>query len=80
MKAYIWVHDRTFHSWSMMGEPNLNEAMYSRAAAIVLAATEEEAVAMLLSRNEGWRQEDLGRLKPKVVEINQAAVLYSHVQ
>ena len=79
MKIFIWIHDRTFHSWSMMNEPSLHEAMYSRASAVVLAATEEEAIQLLVERNEGWRQEDLSRLKPKVIELDQKVVLYSHI-
>lgn len=61
-----------------MNEPSLHEAMYSRASAAVLAAT-EEAIQLLVERNEGWREEDLSRLKPKVIELDQKVVLYSHI-
>ncbi|WP_312523480.1 hypothetical protein [Anaerospora sp.] len=80
MKLFIWVHDRTFHSWSMMNEPVLHEAMYSRAAAVVVAETEQEAIQLLLKRDSGWRQEDLERLRPQVMNWDTAQVVYSHIQ
>lgn len=80
MKIFMWVHDRTFHSWSMMNEPSLHEAMYSRAAAIVAAETEEAAIEMLLQKDCGWREEDLKRYRPKIMEITEAAIIYNHIQ
>lgn len=80
MKLFIWVHDRTFHSWSMMNEPALHEAMYSRAAAVVVAETEQAAIELLLQKDSGWRREDLERLRPQVIEGKTAQVVYSHIQ
>ena len=80
MKLYVWTHDRTFHSWSMIDEPCLHTSMYNKATAIVIAETEEQAIAMLAEKNEGWRAEDLQRLRPQVIELDTPAVVYSQVQ
>jgi len=79
MKLYVWTHDRTFHSWSMIEEPCLHTSMYNKATAIVIAETEEEAISLLIERNEGWRSEDLRMLRPRELELDNPAVVYSQV-
>ena len=79
MKLFVWVHDRTFHSWSMIDEPCLHTSMYGKATAIVMAETEEEAIGMLADKNDGWRPEDL-RLRSRVYELDKPAVIYSSIQ
>jgi hypothetical protein len=80
MKLFIWVHDRAFHSWSMIDEPCLHTSMYSKATAIVMAETEEQAITLLVDKNEGWRPEDLQQLRPRVFDLNDPSVIYSHIQ
>jgi len=79
VKLYVWTHDRTFHSWSMIEEPCLHTAMYNKATAIVLAETEEQAITLLAEKNEGWRAEDFKSLRPQVFELDAALVVYSQV-
>lgn len=79
MKLYVWIHDRTFHSWSMIEEPCLHASMYNKATAIVIAETEEKAIALLTERDEGWRAEDLQNLRPQVIELDKSSVVYSQV-
>lgn len=80
MKLFVWIHDRTFHSWSMIDEPCLHTSMYGKATAIVMAENEEEAIALLAARNEGWRTEDLLRLRPRVYDLDHSSVIYSSIQ
>ncbi|WP_371381269.1 hypothetical protein [Sporomusa aerivorans] len=80
MKLFIWNHDRTYHSWSMIDEPCLHTSMYGKATAIVLAETEEQAITLLAEKNEGWRPEDLRRLSPYIIELDNSSVIYSQLQ
>lgn len=80
MKLFVWIHDRSFHSWSMIDEPCLNTAMYNKATAIVIAETEKQAIDLLVCKNDGWRAEDLQRLRPRVIELDNQSVIYSHLE
>ncbi|HWR42055.1 hypothetical protein [Sporomusa sp.] len=80
MKLFVWVHDRTFHSWSMIDEPCLHTSMYGKATAMVLAETEEQAISLLVEKDEGWRQEDLQQLRPRVFDLHSPSVVYHDIQ
>lgn len=80
MRLYVWVHDRTFHSWSMIEEPCLHTSMYNKATAIVIADSEEQAIALLTGKDEGWRAEDLRMLRPQVIELDNPSVVFRQVQ
>ena len=80
MQIYVWRHNKKFHSYSMINEPCVNSQFYQDAIAIVLAESQEQAIEMLLTRDEGWRAEDLEVFKPKVYALHEAGVLLSLIQ
>lgn len=80
MNVYVWRHNRKFHSFSMINEPCVQQHFYTDAVAIVVAQTIDEAIDLLVAKDEGWRPEDLKLLEPKVYTIEQAAVLFTDVK
>ena len=58
MNIYLWHHNKTYHSHSMIDEPCLNSEFYLDALAIVAAASLDEAIEQLLALKKGWREED----------------------
>ena len=80
MKLYIWRHNRKHHSWSMLQEPCVHQAFYHDAIAMVLAESEEEALSLLAGEQAGWLVEELRRLKPRVIELNQSRVVYQEIR
>lgn len=79
MKLFIWRHNRKFHSWSMMNEPNVHQDFYTDAIAVVVAATVDEALAEL-AKERGWVLEELKRIEPQVYELDKPNVLLQVVQ
>lgn len=79
MKVYIWRHNRKYHSWSMINEPCVHDDLYTDAIAIVVAETEEQALA-ILAREGSWRIEELRRLKPQVKELDEPRLILSEVR
>ena len=63
MNIYIWRHNKTYHSHSMIDEPCVNSEFYLDALAIVVAGSLEEALDKLAAENKGWRIDDLRRLE-----------------
>ena len=59
MNIYVWRHNKTYHSHSMIEEPCLNSEFYLDAIAIVVASSLEEALEKLAEQKQGWRVEDL---------------------
>ena len=59
MKVYVWRHNKTYHSHSMINEPCVQNHFYLDALAIVAAESLEEALSKLAEQNAGWRIEDL---------------------
>lgn len=79
MKVFVWRHNRKFHSWSMINEPNVHQDFYTDAFAVVAAETVEEAL-LLLAEQRGWIAEELKRLEPQVYELEAAKVLLQVIQ
>lgn len=79
MKVFVWRHNRKFHSWSMINEPNVHQDFYTDALAVVAAATVEEALAVL-AKEQGWLPEELKRLEPQIYELETAKVLLQVIQ
>ncbi|WP_277250142.1 hypothetical protein [Phascolarctobacterium succinatutens] len=50
MNIYVWRHNKTYHSHSMIDEPCVNSEFYLDAIAVVLAHDLEEALAKLAHR------------------------------
>lgn len=65
MNLYIWRHNKTYHSHSMIDEPCVLNEFYLDALAVVAAPDQETALAMLEARGEGWRVEDLRKLEQR---------------
>ena len=78
MNIYVWRHNKTYHSHSMIDEPCVNSEFYLDAIAVVLAHDLEEALTKLAEENKGWRTEDL--LPCSVYPADKAAVIFSELR
>lgn len=76
MNIYVWRHNKTYHSHSMIDEPCVNSEFYLDAIAVVLAHDLEEALTKLAEENKGWRTEDLRQLPCSVYPADKAAVIF----
>lgn len=79
MKVFMWRHNRKFHSWSMMNEPNIHQDLYTDAIAVVVADTVAEALDVL-ALEKGWVVEEMKLLEPDVYELDKPKVLLQVVQ
>ena len=79
MKIFVWRHNKTYHSHSMIEEPCIQNEFYLDALAIVMANDIEEALELLAARNDGWRVDDLRNLSPKIYDMDQADIIFTHV-
>lgn len=81
MKVFVWRHNKTFHSYSMINEPCVHQDFYCDAVAVVLAETMEEALE-LLQQKGGWRVEDLRMLEAKVYDTDKdhGSVIFSDIR
>lgn len=80
MKIFVWRHNKTYHSHSMISEPCVQTQFYLDAIAIVVAESETEALKQLEARQEGWRIEDLKELKPQIYELNTPQVIFTEIR
>ncbi len=78
-KIYIWRHSKEFSSWSMLDEPHIHAGGYMEAEVAVLAANMEEAYALLAADGQ-WQVEELKRIEPRVLSLDQARILHAHVR
>jgi len=79
MKVFVWRHNRKFHSWSMINEPNVHQDFYTDAIAVVAAETVDEALNVL-AKKQGWIPEELKRIEPQVYELDEGKVLLQVIQ
>lgn len=80
MNLYIWRHNKTYHSHSMIDEPCVLNEFYLDALAVVAAPDQETALAMLEVRSEGWRVEDLRKLEPTVLSLDKGGVVFTQIR
>ena len=80
MNIYLWRHNKTYHSHSMIDEPCLNNEFYLDALAIVVAHDLEEALAKLTEQNAGWRIDDLRALPCQVIPVDEAGVVFTELR
>lgn len=80
MNIYLWRHNRTYHSHSMIQEPCINQEFYFDAIAIVAANDLEEALLKLAEQKQGWRIEDLRELEPKVFSLEEAGIIFTDIR
>ena len=74
MKIFIWRHSKRFSSWSMFDEPHVYKDNYIEAEVIMLANSKDEALE-LLKNDDKWDIEELKRIEPKVVLLDQPAIV-----
>ena len=80
MNIYVWRHNKTYHSHSMIEEPCINSEFYLDAIAIVVAKDLDEALEKLAEQKQGWRVEDLRALPCKVYSAGEAAVVFTELR
>lgn len=80
MKVYVWRHNKTYHSHSMIQEPCVQQGFYLDAIAVVAAESFDEALQKLEEQKNGWIIEDLRQLEPKVHDLDEAKVLFTDVR
>lgn len=78
MHLFAWRHSKHFSSWSMLDEPHIHISNYLQADVVVLAPSKEEALA-LLARNGNWHVEELRRIEPEVIPLDEPRIVISHV-
>lgn len=74
MKLYIFRHNKFRSSWSMLAEPNIYRGGYMHAEILVLAPDLEAAYGLLMNEAD-WDVEEIRRLTPLVVELDQPRVV-----
>ena len=79
MKLFLWRHNRKYHSWSMLEEPCVHQSFYHDAVAAVLAESEADALT-ILAREGGWLTEELKRLRPQVIELSEARLVFQDIR
>lgn len=78
MQLFVWRHSKRFSSWSMLDEPHIHKENYLQADVTVLAPSKAEALA-LLARNGNWHVEELQRIEPEVIPLNEPRIVIGHV-
>ena len=80
MNIYLWRHNKTYHSHSMIEEPCVNSEFYLDAIAIVVANDLDEALEKLAEQKQGWRVEDLRALPHQVIPVENAQVVFTELR
>lgn len=80
MNIYLWRHNKTYHSHSMIEEPCLNSEFYLDAIAVVVAHDLEEALTKLAEQKQGWCVDDLRALPCQVYPADEAAVVFTELR
>lgn len=79
LKVYVWRHNKTHHSHSMINEPCLNNNFYLDAIAVVAAHNLDEAIEVLCNSKQGWRAEDLREHPHREIPLKEAQLLFSNI-
>lgn len=80
MKVYVWRHNKTYHSHSMINEPCILNEFYLDAIAIVAAKSLEGAWQKLLEQNKGWQIEDLKKMEPSIYELEDEEIIFTEIR
>jgi len=62
----------------MLDEPHIHKENYLQADVAVLAENKEEALALLAS-NGAWNVEELLRIEPEVITLDEPRIVISHI-
>jgi hypothetical protein len=79
MNIFIWRHSKLFSSWSMFDEPHVVQDNYLQAEIIVLANSESEALELVKAEGR-WNVEELMRIAPRVLPLDEPVVVGKFVQ
>ena len=74
MKIFAFRHNKFKASWSQFNEPNIYKHGYMYAEIVVLANNIEEAYHLLM-KEENWDLEEIKRLTPITIELDQPKVV-----
>lgn len=80
MNIYVWRHNKTYHSHSMIEEPCINNEFYLDAIAVVVAEDMQQAADKLAELHQGWRPDDLKALSCQVYPADKAAVIFTELR
>ncbi len=79
MQLFVWRHSKHFSSWSMLDEPHIHRDNYLQADVTVLASSRDQALE-LLQRNGSWNIEELLRIEPAIIPLDEPRIVISHVE
>ena len=79
MQLFVWRHSKHFSSWSMLDEPHIHRDNYLQADVTVLASSRDQALE-LLQRNGSWNIEELLRIEPDIIPLDEPRIVISHVE
>ncbi len=74
MKIFLFRHNKFQASWSQLGEPNIYRNGYMYAEIVVLAKNIEGAYEEL-KKETNWDLEEIKRLTPIIIELDQPKVV-----
>lgn len=74
MKLFAFRHNKFQASWSQFSEPNIYNKGYMYAEIVVLAENVEEAY-VILAKEKNWDLEEIKRLTPVTIELDQPKVV-----
>lgn len=80
MKLFIWRHNRKHHSWSMIEEPCIHQAFYNDAIVMIAANSVDEALELLAAEGAAWLIDDLRRLTPRILDLDQPGIVFQEVR
>lgn len=79
MKIFVWRHSKLYSSWSMFDEPHIYRDNYLSAEIAVMAHTMGEALELIKDQDDTWNIEELKRLEPTIIPMDQPAVISKSV-
>ena len=74
MNIFLFRHNKSQASWSQLGEPNIYRNGYMYAEIVVLAENLEGAYEEL-KKETNWDLEEIKRLTPIIVELDQPKIV-----
>lgn len=79
MKIFIWRHSKLYSSWSMFDEPHVYRDNYLSAEIAVMAESIDQALELVRADDETWNIEELKRIEPTVIPVDQPAVIGKNI-
>jgi len=73
-KIYIFRHNKYEASWSQFNEPVVYTGTYMFAEMVIVAFSLEEAYE-LAAKEKDWFVDELKKITPRIVELDESAVV-----